>query len=1025
MVIDNLNFFDKFGKNLNLDWNSEENIWQGTIFFPEVSTYLYDNENIFVLERVIDDYKFPRLDPGQELILQWKDNEIENELFLYEVEKDYNLNNYFINKKEAITLSYDDLIPISGGESININLPFQFNIAFNPIEEVKYEKTLYIFLKDGSSPDQKTKVAEINFYGEGLDEDERFGVWARNFGIKFNKEDANILKEYDIKEAFPNWKDLNLARKSLLVNKDQVYPYIGTYKGLVNFVNLMGYKDILRVKEYWKNINTKSPYFKKQTLVDITDYLDDSSIDEMNILDKNKNIKFGKQFRKTECLALVYEFTKASDTYDDDGIPIVEETTTFTVDEMFYKLNKLGDKLKNEFIPVNVKIKDIIGEFVYFQKLTIKFWKDDSRIFDFNLNEHTEVQMIPDSNSNLLIRNINILYKKDFENGADFGSETLNSGVSDPYEQNQKYPAAHIQGMIDYIEDFYEEIKNQRYPNLGKRLSWDGSDDPEMNIGAPVVFNIKVDKFTFKNFKGVTFEDVGGAGGFDPHFTLENLDFKNVVEITWRIQKDAPLPYNFEFRAPVESYYRLPHFLPYIGTYRVTAELHDFYGNNSVFSKIIEVQSDIVPQVIATVRLEDKFNYQLENLSNVRLQDFGSSYNYLPKINVLDHDSEIGNIDIDKNIHEWNVFYRNRYGMGQNLYDVEIWNSNTKSYNSYIDSIHPKLDYWGLGQYQIPIKLEDLGEIQLGSFYFMRMNNFVYTDDFKAGFYIRNPRPGQKIQMSLFSEYTIPDFSSLDELVNILNESDHPGISLFNYEIINGRRSDGQYVIHAQAEFLGKETYHILTAEGGGSPTTSSPSKKSSPSNLSDIDKYTFFLPIEVYSDRLIDYFKRISSVFDDETMFLFAKTSDVLSGYVQDPSFWVNNKYWKFNDNKQIGHLPTLYDQNSFNMNDIKVFEKDFNAPQNAIVFFNVNNIDGKNEFVWTLYNHHTNEEIIRVRSVPFFVWKFKDSGIFTLKVDIYDNKGNIYSRQMNKMINILPKKQYIENIERRLNRRKRNLLN
>ena len=99
---------------------------------------------------------------------------------------------------------------------------------------------------------------EIDFYGEGLDEDERFGVWAKNFGIKFNKEDANILKDYDIKEAYPDWDQLNIARKSLIVNRDQIYPYIGTYKGLSNFVDILGYKDVLQVKEYWKNINKKS-----------------------------------------------------------------------------------------------------------------------------------------------------------------------------------------------------------------------------------------------------------------------------------------------------------------------------------------------------------------------------------------------------------------------------------------------------------------------------------------------------------------------------------------------------------------------------------------------------------------------------------------------------------------------------------------------------------------------------------------------------------------------------------------------
>jgi hypothetical protein len=1023
MTINNLNFFDKFGKNINLDWNSDTEIWQGTIYFPEVSTYLYDNENIFILEKVGSDYKFPVLNPGESLIIQWKDNEIENELFLYEVEKDYDLNNYFINKKDSISVSYDDLIPASGGNSINISLPLQLNIAFNPTEEIKYERTLYIFKKDDTSPTLKTKIAEINFYGEGLDEDERFGVWARNFGIRFNKEDANILKDYDIKEAFPNWADLNLARKTLLVNKEHVYPYIGTYKGLVNFVNLMGYKDVLKIKEYWNNVNTKSPYFNKQSLVDITDYLDDGTIDEMNILDKNKSIKFGKQFKKTECLALIYQFTKASDTYDDDGIPIIEETTTFTVNEMFYKLNKLSEKLKNEFIPVNVKIKDVIGEFIYFQKLTIKFWKDDIKIFDYDLNEQSEVQVYPDANVDFVIRNLNPLYRLKEINGSFTDQQlTLNNGFSNPYEDNQKYKPNQIQGIIDYIKSFYNEIKNQRFHDIGARLSWQDGDDWEAKIGAPAVFNVKLDKFTFENFRGVTFEDLQGNGGFDPFFTLGNLDFRNFHEITWRITKDAPLPYNFVFRGPIETYYQLPHFLPYTGEYRVTAELHDFYGNTSVFSKKITVQSDQVLHVVATTRLEDKFDYTLSNLNNVRLQDFGASPNYFPRINVLDHDTEIGEIDVDKNLQQWTAYYLNGYGTGVNMYDVEIWDSSSKKWVLYTDPIqkHPKLNYWGLGSDDVPMKLEDLEDMQLKSLYFLRLSDLIWQGDFNAGFYIRDPKPGQTIKISLFSDYIIPEFESLEDLVEQLNSSTHQGIKLFNYEIIDGKKSDNQYIIHAQAEFFGKEMYHILTEDGSSpaSPTNSSPN-----GGAANMDKYTFFLPRKVYSERLINYLKSISPIFDDETLFLNAKTSDLLTGAVQDPSFWVNEKYWKFEEDKQTGYLPTIMDQNAFNMNDIKVFESDFVIPENGIVYFNVNNIDGKDQFVWSLYDYYTREEIIRVRNVPYFIWKFKDLGRYSIKVDIIDNKGNVYSRQVDHMINVLDKNQYIQNIETRLNRRKLNL--
>jgi hypothetical protein len=1032
MIVSNLNFFDKFGKNLNFDLDSTGTYFEGRIFFPELSAFLFDNENLFILEKVGSDYKFPTLNPGENISFEWKNMDSETNLFIYDVEKDFELNNFFINKKDSLTITYDDILPTSDGSQIDISLPLQLNIAFNPDEEVKYSRVLIIYYTDSASPSVKQKIAEIEFYGEGLEEDLRFGVWARNFGIKFNREDANILKDYDIKEAYPDWKQLNLARKSLLVNKEHVYPYIGTYKGLSNFVNLLGYKDILQIKEYWKNINSNSPYYNKQALVDITDYLDDGKIDNMNILDKNYNIKHGKQFRKTEFLALVYQFNRETGNFDDDGIPEIEETTTFTVDEVFYKLNRLKEKLKNEFLPINVKIRDIIGEFLYFQKITIKFWKDDTPIFDFDMNEKAEVQSYPGSDVTLILRSLSPLFRKDHANGLDFGVVQLNEGLKNPYESGQKYAPSDIPGISSYIKEFYNQIKIQKYPNIGAKLTWEDGDDPEKIIGAPAIFNIYTEKFTFSNFKGVTFQDVGSlTGSIDPYFTLANLDFKNFHEITWRITKDSPNPYNFTYRGKISDLNQLPHFLPYAGKYRVTAELHDFYGNTSVFSKFITVETIQKPHIVGITRLEDKFNYSLNNLDNIRLQDFGASPNYYPRVNVLDSESALSEVDLYKNLTEWQWYYKNRYGTGQNLYDVELWDTETQQYVAYTSPFqdHPKKSYWGLGTDRHPVKLSDFKDMTVKSLFWLRISDLIYTDDFNAGFYIQDPKPGQEINMSLFDTYIIPDFSTLDELVEILNNSNHPAIRLFNYEIIRGRKSDRQFVIHAQAEYLSKEMYHIIQSAGIGSPSPGSPTQTASPSpggsGPANIDKYTFFLPKEVYSDRLINHLKSVSPVFDDETLFLLAKTSDIIKGTVQDPGFWVDKKYWKFALGEQTGHLPTVIDQNSFNINDIKVFEDSFNLPENGVVFFSVNNIDGKKEFIWTLFNSITGEEIVRTRSVPFFVWKFKDLGRFTLKVEVHDNRGTVYVNQIDRMINVISKNQYISNIETRLNRRKLELLN
>ena len=170
----------------------------------------------------------------------------------------------------------------------------------------------------------------------------------------------------------------------------------------------------------------------------------------------------------------------------------------------------MSKKLKNEIIPVNVIIKDIIGEFVYFQKISIKYWRDDSHILDYNLNELSDIEILcdPDSSERLTLRALDPLYRQEYELGVKLGVVQFNEGLPDPYEFAQYYGAADIPGIINYIETFYTEIKDERYPDIGAQLSWDFGDDPDKKIGAPVVLDMNIEKFTFETFRGITWKDL-------------------------------------------------------------------------------------------------------------------------------------------------------------------------------------------------------------------------------------------------------------------------------------------------------------------------------------------------------------------------------------------------------------------------------------------------------------------------------------------------------------------------------------
>jgi hypothetical protein len=97
MVVKNLEFFDKDGYNLNLNWNERKQIWEGNIFFPKVSVGLYENTTIYVVERdenIIGDfediYTYPTGDGN--ISFQWDlANKFVDEFFMFNFDENYEI----------------------------------------------------------------------------------------------------------------------------------------------------------------------------------------------------------------------------------------------------------------------------------------------------------------------------------------------------------------------------------------------------------------------------------------------------------------------------------------------------------------------------------------------------------------------------------------------------------------------------------------------------------------------------------------------------------------------------------------------------------------------------------------------------------------------------------------------------------------------------------------------------------------------------------------------------------------------
>jgi len=120
---------------------------------------------------------------------------------------------------------------------------------------------------------------------------------------------------------------------------------------------------------------------------------------------------------------------------------------------------------------------------------------------------------------------------------------------------------------------------------------------------------------------------------------------------------------------------------------------------------------------------------------------------------------------------------------------------------------------------------------------------------------------------------------------------------------------------------------------------------------------------------------------------------------------------------------IPSLYDENYLSLTQIKIYKNTFFIPKFGLVFFVINNLTGINDYVWTLSDVNTGEEVIRVKDVPFFIWKFNTSSDYSLKAEVFDVKQNKYICNMERFISVKSRIDYVDFVERNLTERAQKL--
>jgi hypothetical protein len=404
-------FFDKNGKYYNFDYDEVNDIWSGDIFLPEVSTGLFEVGQMFILQEFIQQstntkkFGYPHSYVAHSVtgvtgvtgstgtgndtcdwIVEWETTDPED-IFLFQFNTNFNTGTQSSLEIEVagpplikydqinIPLDYDPQQIVDDNDFIVTNdirsEAIQINFTINSEEENTFKRTLVI--KDECTG---TTIGKFTVYAETIGEDERLKVMTENLGYNISMDDSMIFRDTNIYEQLPDFIEINRKRKELMMEGHNIYPYIGSYKGLINAIKFFGYNN-LQVKEFWKNINKSSPSYGKYIQSNPINIFDPQvNYNDMSITLPNKN------FRKTSMFSLIYKINKVKDgEYDFQDLPLTEEVFDFTIEEVLIKLFGLKKKLEKEFLPLNAHIKDIVGEADFFglTNLTNTISRNDKR----------------------------------------------------------------------------------------------------------------------------------------------------------------------------------------------------------------------------------------------------------------------------------------------------------------------------------------------------------------------------------------------------------------------------------------------------------------------------------------------------------------------------------------------------------------------------------------------------------------------------------------------------------------------
>lgn len=582
--MNNLIIFDTKGNPIPSIENN--GVFSSVVNIPKHSSNLPESISIYVMEKISDISGTKLTRPICDIGVRVEIDGDGYELFRIS-------NDSFIEKTKEVILNttYNE-----DGSVSYANSPMPINFMHSGSIEDVYEGKMRIFLDNHL-------VWEISLYTEVEEEDERFSELLSNVNEDLSNRHEVIFRGSDINEDLPSAMILNDKRKELLTTINDILPYMSSTRGIKDMIDFFDYTGIVEVKEYWYDE-------KKDTIkiVPIDGIYKDTSLQKLS--------RFG----------LFYKINDLTGKFDENGLPLLEDTFTFSHNEVLIKLFSLKEYFVNRSVGGISEIVDIIGEVYNFQLLSIKHWRTTSDVLVYDKSPSAQYEIKGSRHY------IDILKPK-IEN-------VLESYVN-----------------IDEIGNVtIDELKYHNFSHFKGYLNGDirFNDDGSIKIGAEV----DISNVTFKNEFGdinyswdaVSYIDITWENSPHPSFYGISYQVSRSIEC---VAKDGRT-FSKTITGSVSDMTKIKAILPYDGFYDLSMTIHGYDGlTTSVFTrKAFEVMKKEIDFMFFFKILDE--NLQKFSTNEVTWEDINQEF---------DQD-----INFNNNLHSSNDTVTPRYA------DVEYMN---------------------------------------------------------------------------------------------------------------------------------------------------------------------------------------------------------------------------------------------------------------------------------------------------------------------------------------------------------------